>query len=171
MPGMPERRAGPSPAALQSFLAFDFGTRRIGVASGNRLLGGAEPRATLAGGDGAWAEIEKLIARWQPEALVIGVPRHPDGAPHEMTEKAQRFGRRLAGRTHLPVFEVDERYTSVEAESLGARDVDAAAAALILEQFFRETTQRPQGRAAPSPPPEGGEPPWGGPAPARETPA
>ena len=110
---------------LQSFLAFDFGLRRIGVASG-----------TLKGGD--FDAIAALIQTWQPDALVIGVPRHPDGAPHEMTAKAQNFGRRLAGRYHLPVFEVDERYTSVEAEGQGAHDVDAAAAALILEQFFRE---------------------------------
>ena len=125
-----------SAATLQSFLAFDFGTRRIGVASGTRLLGSAEPRGTLKGGD--FDAIAALIRTWQPEGLVIGVPRHPDGAPHEMTAKAQAFGRRLAGRFHLPVFEVDERYTSVDAESAGADDVDAAAAALILEQFFRE---------------------------------
>lgn len=121
---------------LQSFLAFDFGTRRIGLASGTRLLGAAEPRGTIQGGD--FAAIAAAIQAWQPDALVIGVPRHPDGAPHEMTAKAQSFGRRLAGRYHLPVFEVDERYTSVEAEAQGARNVDAAAAALILEQFFRE---------------------------------
>lgn len=125
-----------APSSLQSFLAFDFGTRRIGVASGTRLLGAAEPRATLKSGD--FDAIAALIKTWQPDALVIGVPRYPDGAPHEMTAKAQNFGRRLAGRHHLPVFEVDERYTSVEAESAGAHDVDAAAAALILEQFFRE---------------------------------
>ena len=123
-------------ARFQSFLAFDFGLRRIGVASGTRLLGAAEPRGTLKWGD--FEAIAALIAEWQPEALVIGVPRHPDGAPHEMTTKAQNFGRRLSGRYHLPVFEVDERYTSVEAEAQGASDVDAAAAALILEQFFRE---------------------------------
>jgi putative holliday junction resolvase len=123
-------------SAHQSFLAFDFGTRRIGVASGTRLLGAAEPRATVKSGD--FAAIAALVKTWQPDALVIGVPRYPDGAPHEMTAKAQNFGRRLAGRHHLPVFEVDERYTSVEAESEGAHDVDAAAAALILEQFFRE---------------------------------
>jgi putative Holliday junction resolvase len=124
------------PAGLQTFLAFDFGLRRIGVASGTRLLGSAEPRATVKGGD--FDAIAALIKTWQPDALVIGVPRHPDGAPHEMTAKAQAFGRRLAGRHRLPVFEVDERYTSVEAESEGAQEVDAAAAALILEQFFRE---------------------------------
>ncbi|PTT87160.1 Holliday junction resolvase RuvX [Pelomonas sp. HMWF004] len=122
--------------AHQSFLAFDFGTRRIGVASGTRLLGAAEPRATLKSGD--WDAIAALVKTWQPDALVVGVPCHPDGAAHEMTAKARNFGRRLAGRHHLPVFEVDERYTSVEAEAEGADDVDAAAAALILEQFFRE---------------------------------
>jgi len=128
--------ASANSARLQSFLAFDFGLRRIGVASGTRLLGAAEPRGTIKGGD--FDAIADLIKTWRPDALVIGVPRHPDGAPHEMTAKAQNFGRRLAGRHHLPVFEVDERYTSVEAEAEGARDVDAAAAALILEQFFRE---------------------------------
>lgn len=122
--------------AHQSFLAFDFGTRRIGVASGTRLLGAAEPRGTVRSGD--FDAIATLVQTWQPDALVIGVPCHPDGAPHEMTAKARNFGRRLAGRHHLPVFEVDERYTSVEAEAQGAGDVDAAAAALILEQFFRE---------------------------------
>ena len=125
-----------APSQLQSFLAFDFGTRRIGVASGTRLLGSAEPRGTVRSGD--FDAIAALVKTWQPDALVIGVPRHPDGAPHEMTTKAQNFGRRLSGRYHLPVFEVDERYTSVEAEGQGAHDVDAAAAALILEQFFRE---------------------------------
>lgn len=122
--------------AHQSFLAFDFGLKHIGVASGTRLLGAAVPRGTLRGGD--FDGIAALIKTWQPEALVIGVPRHPDGAAHEMTAKAQGFGRRLAGRFHLPVFEVDERYTSVDAQDAGAQDIDAAAAALILEQFFRE---------------------------------
>ena len=83
--------ASADPARLQSFLAFDFGLRRIGVASGTRLLGSAEPRGTLKGGD--FDAIAALIKTWQPEALVIGVPRHPDGAPHEMTAKAQNFGR------------------------------------------------------------------------------
>jgi len=125
-----------APSSFQTFLAFDFGTRRIGVASGTRMLGTAEPRGTLRSGD--FDAIAEMVKTWQPDALVIGVPCHPDGAPHEMTAKARNFGRRLSGRYHLPVFEVDERYTSVEAEAEGAQDVDAAAAALILEQFFRE---------------------------------
>jgi putative Holliday junction resolvase len=125
--------------SVQTALAFDFGVRRLGVATGSRFTGSAEPLKTIAlEGDARFAAIERIIREWQPEALVIGVPFHPDGAEHEITQRARRFGRQLKGRFRLPVFEVDERYTSVEAELQGAKDVDSAAAALILEQFFRE---------------------------------
>lgn len=131
-----------APIAPQSLLAFDFGTRRIGVAKGTAMLGQAVPLRHIAlKGEARFAAIEALIREWQPDALVIGVPRHPDGAEHEMTLAARRFGRQLNGRFHLPVFEVDERYTSVEAEAEGASDVDSAAAALILEQYIREHSQ------------------------------
>ena len=124
---------------VQTALAFDFGVRRVGVATGSRFTGTAEPlKSITADGTARFAAIEKLVKEWQPEALVVGVPFHPDGAEHEITQKARNFGRSLSGRFHLPVFEVDERYTSVEAESYGAKDVDSTAAALILEQFFRE---------------------------------
>ena len=128
-----------APVAPQqnSFLAFDFGTKRIGVATGSRFSGQAEPLRSIAGAS-PFDAIAALIKEWQPDALVIGVPFHPDGAEHETTLRARRFGRQLNGRFRLPVHEVDERYTSVEAESYGAKDVDAAAAALILEQFLRE---------------------------------
>jgi putative Holliday junction resolvase len=126
-------------AAARSFLSFDFGTRRIGVASGNSLLGHASPLATVSvQGEPRWQAIGKLIDEWQPDALVVGVPFHPDGAPHENTRAAQRFARQLQGRFRRPVHEVDERYTTTEALADGARDVDAAAAAIILEQFLRE---------------------------------
>ncbi|MDD2608924.1 MAG: Holliday junction resolvase RuvX [Giesbergeria sp.] len=128
----------PVPAQLQTFLAFDFGLKRTGVASGNRLLGSATPQATIrAEGDARFAQVAQRIAQWQPDALVIGVPYHPDGASHENTARALKFGRQLRGRFGLPVFEVDERYSTTEAHSSGARDADAAAACIILEQFFR----------------------------------
>ena len=130
-----------SPADVQSPLAFDYGLRRVGVASGSRLTGHARPLTTLkAEGKAIYPLIEPLLAEWQPDALVVGVPRHPDGAEHAMTAAARKFAASLRGRFHKPVFEVDERYTSVEAEAAGARDLDAAAAALILEQFFRESS-------------------------------
>jgi putative Holliday junction resolvase len=121
-----------------SFLAFDFGLKRTGAAVGNTLLGRAQPLKTLrAEGDARFAAIEALIREWQPDALVVGVPLHPDGAPHENTHRARRFARQLHGRFRLPVHEVDERYTTTAAAEAGAADLDAAAAALILDQYLR----------------------------------
>jgi len=127
-----------SPPRPLSFLAFDFGTRRVGVAAGNSLLRQASPLKTLsAEGDARFAAIGALIAEWKPDALVVGIPYHPDGAPHDNTRRAQRFARQLHGRFGLPVHEVDERYSTTEALAAGAGDVDAASAAVILDQFFR----------------------------------
>ena len=120
------------------FLAFDFGLKRTGVANGNSLLRQASPLATVAAeGDARFERIARLIAEWQPDALVVGVPVHPDGAPHDNTRRAQRFARQLHGRFSLPVHEVDERYSTTEAAASGAADLDAASAAVILDQFFR----------------------------------
>jgi putative Holliday junction resolvase len=131
----------PAPARHRRLLAFDFGTRRVGVAHGSTLLGLAEPLRTLREqGDARFAAIRTLLAEWQPDALVVGVPFHPDGAPHENTRRAQRFARQLHGRFGLPVFEVDERFTTPEALADGTRDADAAAAALILAQYLRQET-------------------------------
>ena len=124
--------------ALQTFLALDYGLKRTGVAVGNRLLGTAQPQGSIhAEGDARFAKIADRLREWQPDALVIGVPFHPDGAAHENTARARKFGRQLAGRFKLPVFEVDERYSTTEAHAQGARDADAASACIILEQFLR----------------------------------
>ena len=120
-----------------SFLAFDFGTRRVGVATGNSLTRTATPLTTVAvEGEARMAAIAALITEWRPAALVVGVPRHPDGATHANTERARRFGRQLKARFGLPVHEVDERYTTTDARRTGAVDLDAAAAAIILEQHL-----------------------------------
>ncbi len=127
------------PNSPRSFLAFDFGTKRVGVASGNTLTRTATPLRTVAAeGDARFAALGALIAEWQPDGLVVGVPYHPDGAAHDNTARARRFARQLHGRFSLPVHEVDERYTTTEAHSRGASDVDAASAAIILEQFLRD---------------------------------
>ena len=126
------------PAQFQTFLAFDFGLKRTGVAVGNRMLRTATGHATIrAEGEARLAQAEQRVREWQPDALVVGVPYHPDGAPHDNTRRAQRFARQLHGRFRLPVHEVDERWSSTEAEGAGAADVDAASAAIILEQFLR----------------------------------
>jgi len=123
---------------LQTFLALDFGIKRTGVAVGNRLLCTAQPQGTIqAEGAARFVGIGQRIKEWQPDALVLGVPFHPDGAEHENTVRARRFSRQLQGRFKLPVFEVDERYSTTEALQMGAKDADAAAACIILEQFLR----------------------------------
>ena len=127
------------PATQKTFLAFDFGTKRTGVAVGNRLTRSAQPQATiLAQGDARFEEVARRLRDWQPDALVVGVPFYPDGAAHENTLRAQKFARQLRGRFGLQVYEVDERYSTKEALGLGAKDADGAAACIILEQFLRD---------------------------------
>lgn len=123
-------------------MAFDYGTRRIGVAVGNTLTQAGRPLKTVSEGSGGacFKAIEALLKEWQPDRLVVGMPCHPDGAEHEMSAKARRFGNQLHGRFNLPVDWVDERYTSAVLESdPEMRDnLDAQSAALILEQYFLE---------------------------------
>ena len=125
-------------ARCQSFLAFDYGLKRTGVASGNRITRTATPQASIAAsGEAKRALVAARLKEWSPDAVVVGVPFHPDGAAHENTVRAQKFARQLRGRFGLPVFEVDERYSTTEALSQGAKDADAASACIILEQFLR----------------------------------
>lgn len=123
-------------------MAFDYGTRRVGVAVGNSVTKSGEPLKTIAAqnADVLFKDIELLLAEWQPNQLVVGRPTHPDGAPHEMTAKAIRFGNQLHGRFQLPVAWVDERYTSavLEGDAQMRDNLDAHSAALILEQYFSE---------------------------------
>ena len=121
---------------MQTLLAFDFGEKRVGVATGNTLTKTAQALTILTynNKDQLFEKIQKLLAEWQPEALVVGLPTHPDGQPHVMTAKAKRFANQLQGRYQLSVHLVDERYTSVSVED----GDDALAAQLILEQYFQE---------------------------------
>jgi putative Holliday junction resolvase len=126
------------PPSLNMFLGIDFGLKRTGIAVGNRLMRTAQAAGSVhAQGDARFEQIALRLKEWQPDALVIGVPYHPDGAAHENTARAKKFGRQLHGRFGLPVFEVDERYSTTEALSSGARDADAQSACIILEQFLR----------------------------------
>ncbi|BDW10185.1 putative pre-16S rRNA nuclease [Polynucleobacter sp. SHI8] len=125
---------------MHTFLAFDFGTKNIGVAVGNSIMRQAQPLKTIQhkNVDVVFQVIQKLVKEWEVTHFVVGLPTHPDGAEHEMTHRAKRFGNQLNGRLNLPVQWVDERYTSAVAENhLG--DIDSQAAVLILEQYFQET--------------------------------
>lgn len=138
---MSQAAASPEvPAHFQSFLALDYGLKRTGVATGQRMLGIVTPQRTIRA-EGAQERLDQVAARvkeWQPDALVVGVPFHPDGASHDNTARARKFARQLRARfPALPVYEVDERYSTTEALSQGAADADAGAACVILEQFLR----------------------------------
>ena len=123
-------------------MAFDYGTRRVGVAVGNSVTRAGQALKTIAAVNAnvLFQEIERLLAEWQPNQLVVGLPTHPDGAEHEMTTKSKRFGNQLHGRFNLPVDWVDERYSSVvlEGDADMNDNLDAHSAALILEQYFAE---------------------------------
>ncbi len=126
------------PPQFQTFLAFDYGLKRTGVAVGNRMLRTATPQPTIrAEGEARMVAAAARVKEWQPDALVVGVPFHPDGASHDNTARARKFARQLRGRLGKPVYEVDERYSTTEALASGARDADAGAACIILEQFLR----------------------------------
>jgi len=127
------------PPHFNTILAFDFGAKRTGVAVGNRMLRTATPQATIRAeaNDARLKAAEDRVREWQPDALVVGVPFYPDGASHDNTARARKFARQLAARTELAVYEVDERYSTTEANANGASDPDAGAACVILEQFLR----------------------------------
>jgi putative Holliday junction resolvase len=133
-----------------TLLAFDFGTKRIGIAVGNTFSSTTQPLTTLHGeqNDQRFAAIAALIKEWQPAALVVGLPCNDDGTPHELTRLCLRFANRLKGRFDLPTILVDERYTSAAASSqlneAGIRGIkqkpllDQVAAQQILQAYFDE---------------------------------
>ena len=141
---------------MGTVLAFDFGEKRIGVATGETLLASAHPLTVIhaESNDERFAAIGKLIAEWQPERLVVGLPTHADGTPHEMTRLATKFAERLQKRFNLPVAMADERLSSLDAEARlretgrNAKSakplLDAVAAQLILQTWFESSSHASQ---------------------------
>ena len=141
---------GPEPA---SWLSFDFGRRKIGVAVGETLTESARPLTTLACGKNGvnWREIDDLIATWRPAGCVVGLPLTLDGGDQSITQDARAFAKTLSKRSGLPVELHDERMTSLAARDEFARrrrdgrarrnqsaSLDALSAKLILESWFVE---------------------------------
>lgn len=131
-------------------LGFDFGLRRIGVATGQGLTQTASPLMALSAREGSpnWEEMARLITQWKPTALVVGLPLNMDGSDSELAIRVRKFANRLHGRFGLPVYFVDERLSTREARALtgyrgraGDQDgaLDAAAAACILERWLKES--------------------------------
>ncbi|TNF37838.1 MAG: Holliday junction resolvase RuvX [Gammaproteobacteria bacterium] len=135
---------------IQTVLGFDYGERRIGIATGQTITCTATPLVTLNAihQKPDWAGIEKLIQEWQPDALIVGIPRHRDGSASDITEKAERFCRQLEGRFRLPIYTVDERLSSAEAEEhlkqnrkIGQHnkhEIDKMAAAIIVQRWLEQ---------------------------------
>ena len=142
----------------RTFLAFDYGTKRIGVAVGQELTGSASPLSTVRASDGKpdWDAITKLIEEWQPDEVVVGLPLNMDGSESELSRRAQRFGNQLHGRYNLRAHFMDERLSSLQAEEelrerpksapgnksrgkskkVQAADIDKVAAKIILESWL-----------------------------------
>jgi putative pre-16S rRNA nuclease len=135
MPEAPERHARVKNP--RTVLAFDFGLKRIGVAVGEPELCTAHPLPPITAP--GFDCICKLVAQWRPARLVVGLPVAANGE-HPLAKRVERFARQLEGRFHLPVARVDERFSSVEAESrlrgVKHKSVDSVAAQLLLEQYF-----------------------------------
>ncbi|WP_458525194.1 Holliday junction resolvase RuvX [Onishia taeanensis] len=147
-------------AGERLILAFDFGTRRIGVAVGNEMLRSATALEPLPARDGIpdWAQVTRLIEEWRPDLFVVGLPINMDDSESEMSTRARKFGNRLYGRYGKPCEMVDERGSTREAKTLAREaghrgnyredSVDGLAAALILEGWFAHGEGLPGGRTS-----------------------
>jgi len=137
-------------AAYQLLVAFDFGTKRIGVAIGQTITQTARPWGTLKAmnGEPSWPQVEKLIKTWQPDALVVGIPLNMDGTEQPLTQLARNFAKSLSVRLGLPVYGIDERLTTKDArdklftaggyKALQGGQVDSVAAQLILQTWLMQ---------------------------------
>ena len=135
--------------AIRLLLGFDYGTKQIGVAVGQVITGQARELCTLKAQNGVpdWNQVEALIKEWKPDAIVVGLPLNMDGSSSDMSERAEKFGRRINGRYNIPVHTHDERLTTFEAKgermarggqrgSYRDNPVDAIAAALLLQGWL-----------------------------------
>ena len=141
-------------ANAKTILCFDYGTKTIGVAVGQSITNTANPLTELRAKDGIpnWSEIELIIKEWQPDLVLVGLPLNMDGSYSELTQRADKFGRRIHGRFGCPVEMVDERLSSFEAKgiiisSTGSRNfkenrIDSLAAKIILEDWFSITREK-----------------------------
>jgi len=141
---------------MNTIMAFDYGSKRIGVAIGQQLTATTRSLDTVAVRQNKpdWDHISRLLKEWQPDLLLIGLPLTEDGGEQEMSIAARRFANRLNGRYQLPVELVDERYSSMEAEELAInarrngrlkkakvkQAVDQIAAELIIQTWLAENS-------------------------------
>ncbi|ALR78006.1 Holliday junction resolvase RuvX [[Enterobacter] lignolyticus] len=133
-----------------TLIAFDFGTKSIGVAVGQRITGTARPLCALKAQDGTpdWNAVEKILTEWQPDAVIVGLPLNMDGTEQPLTARARKFANKLHGRFGVKIELHDERLSTVEARAglfehggyraLNKGRVDSASAVIILESYFEQ---------------------------------
>jgi putative Holliday junction resolvase len=123
---------------VQTLLGFDFGLKRIGVAVGNTLVRQAQALTIIAAdtNEAKFAAIGKLVEEWQPGRCIVGLPLHPDGAEHAMTQRCRRFANQLHGRFGVETVLVDERYSSAVIRQRQGERIDDQSAAIILQQYL-----------------------------------
>ncbi|MGB3290515.1 MAG: Holliday junction resolvase RuvX [Burkholderiaceae bacterium] len=134
----------------QTLLAFDYGTKKIGVAIGNTLTGQARPLEILTSvqRDRRFADIEQLLAAWQPDKVIVGLPLATDGGEQYASLRCRRFANQLRGRFGVQVELVDERGSSMEAQQmLGTHDADDAVAAMVILQRYLDALARSENSA------------------------
>ena len=137
-----------NPIGQRTLLAFDFGTRSIGVAIGQEITGTAQPLRSLPARDGVpdWEVLGRLLAEWRPDRVVVGLPLNMDGTEQPLTQRARKFAGRIHGRFGVQVDLQDERLTTTDARArlfadggyraLDKGKVDAVSAALILADWM-----------------------------------
>ena len=140
--------------SIACVIGFDFGLRRIGLATGQTITGTASPLATLEAVNHKpdWKSIETHIRQWKPDALIVGIPYQPDGEESDITRAARNFSRRLEQRFNLPVYTIDESLSSFEAELQLRQDIkiskhnkheiDKMAAAIIVQSWLNSQQER-----------------------------
>lgn len=133
----------PKKAELEgTVIGFDFGLKRIGVAIGQTITSTASPEAIVKSKDGKpdWEHITQLFEKWQPVAIVVGLPMRLDGTEQALTQPARKFGQRLNGRYHCPIFYIEEQLSSIEAENRGLKQqhIDDHAAQILLENWLQQ---------------------------------
>ncbi len=139
-------------STIKSVLGFDFGLKRIGIATGQTITNTASPLTTIQSVNDKpdWDSIEKHIKQWKPDALIVGLPTMLDGSETEITRAAKKFSRELQQRFSLPVYLVDENLSSYAAEEQLKQDmkiskhnkheIDKMAAAIIVQSWLNTHT-------------------------------
>ena len=139
---------------VRSVIGFDFGLKRIGLATGQTITGTASPLVTLEAVNQKpdWKSIETHIRQWKPDALIVGIPYKPDGEESDITRAARNFSKKLEQLFNLPVYTVDESLSSFEAEQQLRQDIklskhnkhkiDKMAAAIIVQSWLNSQQER-----------------------------